>query len=255
MVRKKIEVVAGKAVEVVAKPVKSVAPASVKPAAPRFVLKRFPQGIFRDIYGNPATLAPCMLWVNSEVLHILNGLADSSLKGRIIVSDTYRTPVQSYIARKQKGNIVAPCGLSGHNYGLSIDIDVTGTLAALGIVYPVLVDRLRALGIFGIRNERWHFNLMYANVEEFFHGLYDKMSPELLAHIKKNMVARFSNAVVPVKNVKAIQSELGLTVDGVIGRQTVMSVSMFLADRMGMFNVNDAAKQELTVDFGDIWEF
>ena len=39
-------------------------------------------------------------------------------------SDIFRKPESSFLARKEKGRSVAPPGKSGHNYGVSFDIDV-----------------------------------------------------------------------------------------------------------------------------------
>jgi len=43
-------------------------------------------------------------------------------------SDIFRKPESSFLARKEKGRSVAPPGKSGHNYGVSFDIDVEHAL-------------------------------------------------------------------------------------------------------------------------------
>lgn len=217
-----------------------------------FTLKRFPQGVFSDIYGDPTKLINRMLWVNSQVYHVIDMIKQSSFHGDIVISDSYRKPTESYLARKKKGPSVAPCGLSGHNYGISIDIAVEETLRKMSCSYPQMITEFQRMGLFGIKSENWHFNLMFSDASQYFYSLHSRMSPELITHINSVMVKQFSKIILPVQSVSEIQKILGLTVDGVVGRNTILSVSMILAEHLKMLPV-DTATKEIVVNFDDIW--
>ena len=221
---------------------------------PSFTLVRFPQGIFRDIYGNPEVLVPRMRWVNSAVLHVIDKIAASDISGDIVISDFYRKPSESYIAFHKKGGMVASPGLSGHNYGLSMDIAVDATCSKTGMARPILVQKLSELGAFGISSEAWHYNFMFKAANEYFFSLFDVFPVKAVKKIKSNLIATYSENITPVKNVKALQADLGLKVDGVIGKRTILSVSMLLAEKLGLLKgLDNAKKQKIVVDFNDIW--
>lgn len=222
------------------------------PEAPSFKLVRIPEGLFRDIYGDPTKLVSRMSWVNAQVVHVLKKI-EEEFKGEIVISDFYRKPTESYIARIKKGSMVAPCGLSGHNYGLSMDVAVDTTLKRISMSYSQMVAAFKKLGLNGIKKESWHFNLMFIEASDYFYGLYNQFSDGFKKHISTHMVSQFSTYVQPVKNIKEIQTILGLTVDGIPGRQTVMSVSMLLAEKKGLLPVDDVKLKEITVNFTDIW--
>ena len=225
---------------------------TAKPEAPSFKLVRIPEGLFRDIYGDPTKLVSRMSWVNAQVVHVLKKV-EEEFKGEIVISDFYRKPTESYIARKKKGSMVAPCGLSGHNYGLSVDVAVDTTLKRLSLSYSQMVAAFKKLGLNGIKKESWHFNLMFIEASDYFYGLYNQFSDNFKKHVCSHLVSEFSAHVQPVKNVKEIQTILGLTVDGIPGRQTVMSVSMLLAEKKGLLPVDDVKLKKITVNFSDIW--
>jgi hypothetical protein len=219
-----------------------------------FELVRFPQGIFRDIYGNPDKLVPRMLWVNKAVAHVIDALAVSDLSGAMVVSDTFRLPSASYIALKKKGPMVAPPGLSGHNYGISIDVALDATYKATGLSRNLLVPKLAGLGIHSISSEAWHFNLMFSVAREYFFSLLDSFPEESITEIKSSLVSKYSKTIEKVKSVKALQSSLGLTPDGVIGKRTILAVSMLLAEKQGMFKrIADPKAKSIVVNFNDVW--
>lgn len=62
----------------------------------------------------------------------------SQLQLYVVISDMYRTPMDSMLAvRKKRGAL--PPGYSGHNFGYSIDIDVDATIALLNAASPGLI--------------------------------------------------------------------------------------------------------------------
>lgn len=219
-----------------------------------FSLVRFPQGVLRDIYGNPEKLVNRMRWVNAEVVSVVDRLSKSSLNGAIVITDTFRLPSESYLARLKKGNMVAPPGLSGHNYGISWDIALEATYKATCKSHSALVTTLGEKGLYPISSEPWHFNLLYRDEREYFFSLYNQLS-FLHAKIRKEVVGLYNSLVVPVKSVKDIQSTLGLVVDGIAGRRTIMSVTMLLAEKKGMFKgILDPKVESIKINLVDVWE-
>lgn len=83
----------------------------------------------------------------------------------IAFSDMLRDPIASLEARRTKRGVQRP-GFSGHNYGISFDVDVDQTLAASMLSYPELVDQLVSCGWTPHRTDKkrgledWHFNYL-----------------------------------------------------------------------------------------------
>jgi len=219
-----------------------------------FKLVRFPQGILKDIYGNPELLVPRMRWVNAEVFSVVDRVLKSPYQKVIVITDTFRLPSESYVARMKKGGKVAPTGLSGHNYGISWDIALEHTYSASGKSHSELVKDLSGLGLYPISREPWHFNLVFKDEREYFFSLFDKLS-FLHKKMAKDMVKSFSSLVVSVKSIKDIQSKLGLVADGIVGKRTGMAVTMLLAEKKGLFKgVLDDKVNEINVNLVDVWE-
>lgn len=84
--------------------------------------------------------------------------------GGLVYSDIYRNAEGSLRARRAKSGVQPP-GYSGHNYGLSLDLDVTATLRLRKWRYVELIDVMRAHGWYCHRldldssaSESWHWN-------------------------------------------------------------------------------------------------
>lgn len=95
-------------------------------------------------------------------------LIDSN--GNICISDGYRDPIASLLARETKAGVQRP-GYSGHNFGLSIDLDVEQTLRRMSLTYDALLDWMATRGWYCHRRDRqrgmedWHFNYFGPNHE------------------------------------------------------------------------------------------
>lgn len=63
----------------------------------------------------------------------------------IAMSDMFRSPASSLAARQQKSGVQRP-GFSGHNYGISIDIDIDQSVKLMGMSYPDLVRWMATKG-------------------------------------------------------------------------------------------------------------
>lgn len=95
----------------------------------------------------------------------------------LIFSDIYRSPASSADAYRRKTGVALP-GYSGHNYGVSIDIDVDGSMKRHNLTYNGLCTLLIAYGwtpYQGIQiddyrrgKEDWHFNFIgdWINIEK-----------------------------------------------------------------------------------------
>lgn len=83
----------------------------------------------------------------------------------IAFSDMYRDPIASLMARKTKVGVQRP-GYSGHNYGISVDVDIDQTLIESKLNYLSFLDRMAACGWTCHRSDKsrgsecWHFNLL-----------------------------------------------------------------------------------------------
>ena len=221
---------------------------------PSFTLVRIPQGVFQDIYGRPDIIATRMAWVNKESYHVIKNLIDSEYNGRIIITDIYRKPSESHIARRKKGPMVAPCGLSGHNYGVSLDIDVKGTAKSFGMRPSDMRSEMAKLGFRSISTEDWHYNMGFSPSKSFFYGLYENSPEEFLKHVEEVFVEKFNEICsMGMKSMASIQALLDITADGIFGKKTFLSASMLMAERAGMLDVMNSEKEELVVDFGLLW--
>lgn len=111
---------------------------------------------FRDA-PLPSGRSPIAIW---EAIHMEFG-------NQIVLSDGYRTPKESVLARRAKAGTALP-GFSGHNFGVSFDMAVRETMQRAEMGYVDLVEKLVALGAtpFDGRNESptamesWHFNCL-----------------------------------------------------------------------------------------------
>jgi len=221
---------------------------------PKFKLIKIPQGIFRDIYGRPDIVANRMLWVNDAAKCVIDRIKNSQYNGRIVITDITRKPSESYIARQKKGRHVAQCGLSGHNYGISIDIALEETAKALGVHLNALNPILEGLGLKNIRSEAWHYNMGFTVARDYFYNLYANSSETFKNHFKESFIEKFNLVVgMNLKSVKVIQAFLDITVDGALGRQSFCAASMLMAERLGMFDTSNKEKTEIIIDFGKIW--
>lgn len=83
----------------------------------------------------------------------------------LFFSDVLRTAESSLLARRQGRGAQRPA-YSGHNYGVSVDVDLDQTTKAMGTVFGKLVDWMASHGWYCHRRDRqvgheaWHFNYL-----------------------------------------------------------------------------------------------
>lgn len=237
---------------------------SEKPAAPKPAVKdapvvlslvRIPDVYFKSSYSKDESVPKRMLWVNEEVEGVLNLIDKEGLRGLLWVTDIYRSPMESYTARLQKGPIVAPAGLSGHNYGISADFDVDKTKKALGIqTNEQLRAKLAPCAILPITTEFWHFNFVFNPERDYFLGLYRRLPAAMREMPVAKFVSRFSELIgTPLASAKDVQRFLSLKDDGVVGPMTFMSATMLIAARNGMLPIQDKQREMIKLNFNNVW--
>ena len=97
----------------------------------------------------------------------------ADLSEHVQVSDMYRSAESSLRARKTRKGAQRPA-FSGHNYGFSIDLDVSGTMKRLGIKKKRLLDEWMAERGWWChrrdhrrKHEEWHYNFFGDEFELF----------------------------------------------------------------------------------------
>lgn len=127
----------------------------------RLELVALPHARVRGIYGATKMSMP-------ERMRYLHPSAAASyladLADHVRVSDMYRSAESSLLARKTRAGSQRPA-YSGHNFGLSIDVDVTWTMRNLGLKTKAELDAWMAAADWhcfrkdGRRKiEEWHYN-------------------------------------------------------------------------------------------------
>jgi hypothetical protein len=149
---------------------------------------------FIEMYkGVPARMA----WIAPEAYNSLNSM---TFDLDLVFSDMYRSPASSAEAYRKKNGVAFP-GYSGHNYGVSIDIDVDIVLRKRRTTYSYLCDDMIQYGwtpYQGVLNnnnyvrgsEDWHFNF----IEDFaYNEIKDKTK-----YTKGSQATAWINANYPV---------------------------------------------------------
>ena len=128
------------------------------------------------IYGRKKTILPRRM-----LLMGVGPALDSfwHLYPRIRFSDIYRSGESSLRARKTKRGVQAPA-YSGHNFGLSVDVDVVRTLKMNRWTYGELLDFMVHNGWYCYRRdgkrgkEDWHFNYFGVDSRKFLKNINPK---------------------------------------------------------------------------------
>lgn len=148
----------------------------------------------------------------------------------VTVSDMFRSPESSLNAVKAGRGAKAP-GYSGHNYGFSIDIDVTATMVAVHAVTKEGLDAwMKTRGWFCHRQdhkrdrEEWHYNYFGVGFE-LPKGVSSSTILERM--IVDNYGGYFS---LSNKEAQTALKRIGLyggDIDGLIGPRTRTAIQLF----------------------------
>jgi hypothetical protein len=158
------------------------------------------------------------------------------LYGRIILTDAFRSPESSLQAMTEKRGVMPP-GFSGHNFGLSIDVDVDGTMKRWGCSYAELVERLAEVGFYchrpdGRRGfEDWHFNWFGAQAAAY---LAQRRAPEARTWalpLESLIVDLYADGfIVSPSEAQTILARLRMyagEIDGIIGPRSRAAIQAF----------------------------
>lgn len=125
------------------------------------------------IYGETKDLFPVrMSFLHPEAAAAFRA---AQTKGRIRVSDMYRSAEESLRARAQKQGVQPP-GYSAHNYGLAIDVDVDDCLKTFGMEKKAFDAMMETFGWYCHRwdskrgFEDWHYNYLGKNPSKYVAG-------------------------------------------------------------------------------------
>lgn len=160
-------------------------------------LRQLPAGEVRGVYviGGVRNRLP------ARALYLHPAAADSFL-GPVhevtVVSDMFRSP-ESSLAAVRSGRGARPPGFSGHNYGLSIDIDVRATMRALAVTSKADLDRwMERAGWYchrrdhqmtPLKGECHHFNFL---------GIGARISPKVRStsgYLEAKIIALYGDAL------------------------------------------------------------
>jgi len=101
-------------------------------------------------------------YLHPEAAKALLGLEKET--GGLTYTSMLRSANQSLVARRTKPKLALPPGYSGHNYGLSVDLDLKTNQAEFKASYSDIIDMMVKHGWYCHRRdgkggaESWHFN-------------------------------------------------------------------------------------------------
>lgn len=208
------------------------------------------------IYGKHKNALPKrMRWLHPDAERSFR----EQLAAYVVVSDMFRSAESSLWAIENRQGAARP-GKSGHNFGLSIDLDVRKTLRKLGFKTKRHLDQWMAKrGWFCHRMdhrrgwEDWHYNFLgvdqtfiqatdkrtSAALERKIQKLYGKYFKLGRKQIQKRLQSlrlyngEIDGTIGPLSReaVKAFQRTWKLTVDGIPGKDTQRTLAYVTAER------------------------
>jgi len=155
---------------------------------------------------------------------------------RLRISDMYRSPEQSLIARQTKSGVQPP-GFSAHNFGVAIDVDVDDCLSRFKKSKPQFDSLMEGFGWYCHRKdgkrgfEDWHYNFLGdMKSDPTIKSKFESGSTTADAVEEKIRLMYGSHFTLTSKQIQSELSKLKLysgDIDGIIGPRTRMAVSIF----------------------------
>lgn len=195
-------------------------------------------GTVRGCYGPNKDQFPArMSYLAPDVADPFLAMLTDVGRDRMAFSDMVRSAESSLAARLSGRGAQAPA-FSGHNFGVSFDLDVDYTLRALGVDYPHLLKILEAHGWYCYRRdgqrgpEDWHFNYLGSDAPAFLAKITAAHSTWPLGAeqcIQKRYPSASCFALSP-SDIQAALKKLGMysgDLDGKLGPQSLQGVGAF----------------------------
>lgn len=160
-------------------------------------------------------------------------LAQNDLGNNLVFSDMWRPMVES-LNRKYRGGVVStitkPPGFSGHNFGLSFDIDTEKTMKLTGLTKRQLDAALAKHGIECHRRdgllkvEAWHYNCL---TPEALSKIGSSSAPAVEWLAGQLYAQTWNPTPSQIQRALNITMHANLKVDGKIGAATRAAVTLF----------------------------
>jgi len=166
---------------------------------------------------------------------------------KLVYSDMYRSFAESLAAKKRKPRLVASPSFSGHNFGVSFDIDMGKAQEVIGKIHGAadatvfaVQQFLAKYGWTHINKESWHFNHVtgYGYSRPWIDATYgDEFN--LTAEEIQSALNELGYNVWPIDGdigpqteaaVEEFQEDYSLAADGVPGRMTQRILASFAAE-------------------------
>lgn len=148
---------------------------------------------------------------------------------QVIVSDMYRTPESSMIARLKKSGVQKP-GYSMHNYGLAIDIDYAQCMKNFKMNKKQLDELMKLYEFYChrtdglLKSEAWHYSF---GIKEFLNS-----KEQTTQYASERKMMHLYGKDFDLTN-KSVQEKLKLLkfyqgdIDGIIGPRSLMAIKLF----------------------------
>ena len=186
----------------------------------------------RGIYGtHKRSLPERMRWLHPLAKDALVRI-EATYPDVVHYSDMFRS-AESSRARRRITKFAQPPGFSAHNYGLAVDLDVSGTLARMGASKEDLDRTMERYGWYCHRRdherkvEEWHYNFLGADAMRWLQGAQRSTA----AAIESKIQAIYGEQM-RVLSTAQLQRALNaagssLAVDGNLGPATHAAVAAF----------------------------
>jgi hypothetical protein len=185
-------------------------------------------GIY-TIKGKPDRMPESALYLHPEAA---SSWRENNFADKLVVSDMLRTAESSLKARRDGRGAQRP-GYSGHNYGLSIDLDVGKVMTKLKLKKKVDLDlMMESYGWYCHRrdhdtrkSEMWHFNFLGigAAINPRASSTAGNIEAEILRRYGASFILDSVGAQTELKHLRYY----GGDIDGIIGPRSKEAIAAF----------------------------
>lgn len=153
---------------------------------------------------------------------------------RLRVSDMFRSADSSLQASHEKRGVMPP-GRSGHNFGFSMDVDVTWVLQQYGWKKKQMDEELAQAGWYchrkdhELNSESWHYNYFGSDAARYLgaSAAYDSTASGLEMMIQDRYGAHFALAALEIQTILQQMRLYSGGLDGDLGPMSRQAVRAF----------------------------